>query len=267
MHIIKEKQVPPLRLIRATDHKNDQRKPLIGSDEYYTQVKGYAQQIRGMSDVSEIINMLDVVLSETKGLQLSDEVCAANEQVTLAEEKIGALKNELEQLRELVQTDQMTGALNRRGLNEVFTREAARADRNAQSLSVVMIDLDDFKQINDIYGHQSGDSALMHLVSIAKETLRPSDIIARYGGEEFVVLLPDAEIEAAVSVIHRLQNCLEKKCLVLAKDQSLPFTFSAGVASRSFGENQNSLISRADKALYQAKRTGKNRVVSVSALF
>jgi diguanylate cyclase len=258
---IKQKQKRMLRLVKSTDAIKSEQKPMIDSEDYYKQVERYAEQIRNTSNADEIIRILDVVLSETRGLRFSDEVFAAQEQVKRAEQKIESLKSELEQLRGLVQTDQMTGAFNRRGLDDIFKREAARADRNAQSLGVVLIDLDNFKQINDNFGHQYGDSVLINLVNVAKETLRPSDIVARFGGEEFLVLLPDVEMEDALTIIHRLQNNLAKIFSPQVDTQSIPVTFSAGVALRSFGEHQNSVISRADKALYQAKRTGKNRAI------
>lgn len=263
MQVTKEKK--SLRLIRSIDTVKDpamidRRKSSIGSDEYYKQVEHYAQQIRHTSDVNEIINILDLVLSETRGLQLNDEVHVAQEQVQYAEQKIELLKNEMEQLRELVHTDQMTGAFNRRGLEEIFVREAARADRKELTLCAVLLDLDDFKKINDTCGHQFGDTVLLHLVAVAKETLRPSDIVARFGGEEFVILLPDITMEAAVSVICRLQKTLAKQCLLQPDDQPLSVTFSAGVAIRRFGEHQNTVIKRADEALYRAKHAGKNRV-------
>jgi len=258
---IKQKQKRMLRLVKSTDAIRSEQKPMIDSEDYYKQVERYAEQIRNTSNADEIIRILDVVLSETRGLRFSDEVFAAQEQVKCAEQKIESLRSELEQLRGLVQTDQMTGAFNRRGLDDIFKREAARADRNAQSLGVVLIDLDNFKQINDNLGHQYGDSVLINLVSVAKETLRPSDIVARFGGEEFVVLLPDVEMEDALTIISRLQNNLAKIFSIQVDKQLIPITFSAGIAIRSFGEHQNSVTSRADKALYQAKRTGKNRAI------
>jgi diguanylate cyclase len=263
MQVTKERK--SLRLIRSIDNVKeptmiDRGKSSIGSDEYYRHVEHYAQQIRHTNDVDEIINILDLVLSETRGLQLNDEVDTAQEQVQHAEQKIELLKNEMEQLRELVHTDQMTGAFNRRGLEEIFVREAARADRKDSSLCVVLLDLDDFKKINDTCGHQFGDTVLIHLVAVAKETLRPSDIIARFGGEEFVILLPDITMEAAVSVISRLQKTLAKQCLLQPDDQPLSVTFSAGVAIRRFGEHQNTVIKRVDEALYRAKHAGKDRV-------
>ena len=258
---IKQKQRRLLRLIKSSDATKIDQKSVIDSDDYYQQVERYAEQIRKTSSADEIISILDIVLSETRGLRFSNEVFAAQEQVKLAEQKIESLKSELEQLRGLVQIDQMTGALNRRGLDECFKREAARADRNAQSLGVILIDLDNFKQINDNLGHQYGDSVLINLVTLAKETLRPTDSIARFGGEEFVILLPDVEMEEALTIVHRLQNNLARNSLLQLNDQETPITFSAGVALRTFGEYQYSVISRADKALYQAKRTGKNRAI------
>ena len=258
---IKQKQKRMLRLVKSTDAIKSEQKPMIDSEDYYRQVKRYAEQIRNTNNADDIIRILDIVLSETRGLRFSDEVFSAQEQVKCAEQKIESLKSELEQLRGLVQTDQVTGAFNRRGLDDIFKREAARADRNAQSLGLVLIDLDNFKQINDNFGHQYGDSVLINLVNIAKETLRPSDIVARFGGEEFVILLPDVEMEDALTIIHRLQNNLAKNFSIQVDKQSMPVTFSAGIALRSFGEHQNSVISRADKALYQAKRTGKNRAI------
>ena len=263
MQVIKERK--SLRLIKSIDNVKeptikDRGKSSIDSDEYYRHVEHYAQQIRDTNDVDEIINILDLVLSETRGLQLIDEEHTAQEQVHYAEQKIELLKNEMEQLRELVHTDQMTGAFNRRGLEEIFVREAARADRKELSLCVVLLDLDNFKKINDSCGHQFGDTVLLHLVAIAKDTLRPSDIIARFGGEEFVILLPDITMEAAISVICRLQKTLAKQCLLQPDDQPLSVTFSAGVAIRRFGEHQNTVIKRADEALYRAKHAGKDRV-------
>ncbi|HQU97296.1 MAG TPA: GGDEF domain-containing protein [Nitrosomonas sp.] len=249
-----------LRLVKSSN-PDSERKPMTDSEKYYKQVEQYAEQIRSTRNADEIIKILDAVLSETRGIKFSDEAFAAQEQVKRAEQKIESLKSEIEQLRSLVQTDQMTGAFNRRGLDDIFRREAARADRNAQSLGVVMVDLDNFKKINDCLGHPCGDNVLINLVAVAKETLRPTDVVVRFGGEEFVILLPDVEMDEALTIVQRIQNNLAKSTALSLEDQLMPITFSAGIALRSFGENQHSVISRADKALYQAKRMGKNRAI------
>lgn len=255
-----------LRLIRPVDSAGRSvttkgKKLFIDSVAYYRQIEHYAKQIRRANDVDEIINILDVVLSETRELNFSDEVFAAREQVQQVEKSVVLLKAELEQLRELVHSDQLTGAFSRHGFDEIFVREAARADRSDAPLCVVSLDLDNFKQINDNYGHQIGDSALIRLVAIAKETLRSKDVVARNGGEEFVILLPNVSLKGGMSVIRRLQDNLAKKNLNHSQNKSILITFSAGVVVREFGEHQDSVLNRADKALYQAKHAGKNLVV------
>ncbi|WP_292977531.1 diguanylate cyclase [Nitrosomonas sp.] len=240
------------------------RKPVSGADEYSQQVEQYANRIRETSDINEIIEILDTVMGETRNLRYSNEMYRAQEQVQLAENRIESLKQELEQLREMIHYDPMTGALNRRGLDAVYQREAARADRNENALCAVMLDLDDFKRINDSYGHQFGDDVLVHLVKLAKKSLRLSDVIARYGGEEFVILLPDTTLESAVWVIQRLQNSFLKKALADIDGNAVPIAFSGGIAFRQLHENQKSLLKRADEALYQAKKSGKNRIMIAS---
>lgn len=257
MHAIRKKKL--LRLVKPLAQKK--RETMVDDDpnDYHRQIERYAQQIRQTSNVDEIIRLLDEALLETRALHSHNEVQTAREQVNRAEQKLEALKTELEQLRGLVHADPLTGALNRSGLDEAFAREAARADRHGSPLCVAMLDLDDFKQVNDIHGHQTGDNVLLHLVTRARETLRPSDIIARFGGEEFVVLLPDTGIEAGVAIISRLQHNLAiSPCL--HANQPLSITFSAGIASRARHEQQNAVISRADEAMYRAKQAGKNRV-------
>ncbi len=232
-----------------------------GVSDYCKRIERYARQIRRTDNVNEIIGILDAALLETRALHASDEVRAAWEQVQRAEQKIELLKNELEQLRELVHADPLTGAFNRGGLDEAFAREAARADRRDSPLCVALLDLDDFKRLNDTRGHQAGDNALLHLVNVARETLRPNDIIARFGGEEFVILMPDTGMDSAMSVICRLQHNLATSCL-LHTGRPLPITFSAGVTPRAPCEHQSTVISRADEALYEAKHAGKNRAVA-----
>lgn len=228
-------------------------------NEYYQQVEQIAQRIRKTHDVDEMIKILDTLLNETKGLHGNNEIQSTRE-LRHAENKIESLKYELEELRELVHTDQMTGTYNRRGLDNIFTRESARADRYENALCVVLIDLDDFKFINDTYGHLIGDSALIHFATIAKKTIRPSDVIARYGGEEFLIILPDTRPEEAVWVMQRLQNNLSKDPLLDSEETPIKITFSGGITLRKFQETQNTVIKRADEALYRAKQYGKNRI-------
>jgi len=231
--------------------------------EYSSRIEGYAQKIRQTSDVSDIISLLEDALRETHALHTANEVELVRQQVIHAENRIERLKAELELVNKLVREDQLTGALNRRGLDDALLRESARADRSRASLCIALLDLDNFKRVNDSYGHQAGDAVLVHLVSMVKETIRSNDLIGRYGGEEFMLILPDALIDEAVSVMVRLQRSLEARPLVFGNVQ-LDFTFSAGIALRRPGDSEVTLINQADQALYEAKRVGKNRVIVAS---
>ena len=230
-----------------------------GARDYYRRIEAYAQRIRNTHDVPKIIGILDEALRETQGLAANNDLKLAISRVAQAEREIADLKAELQEANTQVQVDQLTQVLNRRGLDESFARESARSDRHGAPLCVVMIDVDNFKNVNDRYGHQAGDAALVHIASILRRTLRPVDVVARYGGEEFAVLLPDSDEQAALAAISRVQRVLR----TTLPQSSLPMrslTFSAGIARRERGEYQAETVSHADAALLDAKQAGKNRV-------
>jgi diguanylate cyclase len=234
--------------------------------EYHAKIEGYSERIGKTEDVHQINDILADLSKDMRGAQLDmqrlrDELIEARHKVEAAEQKILALEAELEQVSTLVHEDQLTGTLNRRGMEDAFQRELARADRVKSALCVALLDVDNFKKLNDTLGHQAGDEALLHLVSVVKETLRPMDIIARFGGEEFVIILPDAGLDEAITVMTRLQRELTKK-FFLYKNQRVLITFSAGVALRESGEIPNSMIERADRAVYKAKEAGRNLVLA-----
>lgn len=164
------------------------------------------------------------------------------------------------QLREEAIRDPLTGLFNRRYLDETLPRELARAQRDGTPLSLVMLDLDHFKVINDTHGHPVGDAALAALGRLLEQRSRASDVACRYGGEEFVLVLPGATLEQAV----RCAEAWRREAALLsvpAVDAPVRFTFSAGVAQAALGEAAAELIARADQALYTAKHAGRNRVV------
>jgi len=130
-------------------------------------------------------------------------------------------------------------------------------------LSVVLLDIDDFKRLNDSCGHEAGDQALVQVAAVARRTLRPQDVLARIGGEEFVVLLPETALKPALAAMSRLQTMLVASPFTY-RGRKLPLTFSAGIALREAGEPLESLLMRADKALYRAKRAGKNRTCAAA---
>lgn len=250
-----------LRLVtrqRAPQHLRPVAPP-AGTDAYHERITDYARRIRGSRDVDEIIGILDEALRETRALNALDELTHWRKQVAVAENRITTLKDELEAVRGMLREDVLTGALNRRGLDECFVREAARADRNRGVLSVALLDLDNFKRLNDTHGHHVGDHALTKFAAVARKTLRPNDVLSRHGGEEFVILFPDTRLEPALATVARLQSMLAAAPLA-CENASVPLTFSAGVAVRQHAETLEMLLRQADGALYQAKRAGKNRV-------
>lgn len=234
--------------------------------EYHAKIEGYSQKIGRTDNLTELSHILDDIMHDTRVIQASalrshEELVSARKKVDEAEDRIRRLEQELDQVSELMHEDQLTGALNRRGLDEVLDREVKRADRQHGPISVALLDIDNFKQLNDTFGHLAGDHALVHLTGVIKEALRPTDAVARYGGEEFLVILSNTALEEAMATITRLQRELTKK-FFLHNNERMLITFSAGVALRSNEEDAESLIGRADKAMYFAKQTGKNRVVA-----
>ena len=236
--------------------------------DYHEKINNYSRKISEASDKSTLNAILDDVMRDTRdtqsqALRSRDDMIAARRDIQGAEQRIQELEAKLEKVGELVREDQLTGSLNRRGLEDVFERELARADRRHSPLCVAMLDLDDFKRLNDTYGHIAGDEALVYLVRVIKDTLRTMDMIARFGGEEFLIILPDTTIVDAIQTITRVQRELTKR-IFMYNNERLLITFSAGVVLRQDDEDQLSMVKRADAALYQAKRAGKNRVVSAS---
>jgi len=234
--------------------------------EYHTKIAGYSQKVGGADNIAELSHILNDIMHDTRIIQESaqrshEDLVNTRKQANDAEERVRQLERELEEVSEKMHEDQLTGALNRRGLDEALDREIQRAERQKAPVSLALLDIDNFKQLNDTLGHQAGDQALVHLTKVIKEAVRPTDAVARYGGEEFLIIMPDTGLEEAMATVTRLQRELTKK-FFLHDNNRLLITFSAGVALRAEAEDPEELIGRADKAMYHAKQTGKNRVVA-----
>ena len=233
---------------------------------YHDKIERCVEKIGKASDIAELSDVLDEVMRETRVIQLNaqhsrDELKEMRRRVDESEKEVSRLQSELEHASEMVRHDALTGALNRKGMDEVLEREVAHATRHDSALCIAMLDIDNFKRLNDTHGHHVGDDALVHLAHVTRETIRPQDSLARYGGEEFVILLPDTTLNEAVQTITRVQRELTRK-FFLNKNEKLLITFSAGVAEKGYDEPADLALKRADAAMYLAKRSGKNRVVA-----
>ena len=236
------------------------------SSQYSSKIERCAQQLEKAQDLTDIAPVLQEAIQASRSMALdtrraSEELRDLRDRTTHAETEIVRLQQELDQMSQLARHDPLTGALNRKGLDETVEREMARAERQKMAVCVGLLDIDNFKKLNDSHGHEVGDAALKHLADVARASLRPQDSLARYGGEEFVIVMPDTSLDEGVEVLRRVQRELTKS-LFLEGNERLLITFSAGVAERLASETGAETLKRADQAMYLAKRSGKNRVVA-----
>lgn len=235
------------------------------SGEHHRHMEACIKKIESARTISDIAPVIQDALAATRWMSLvsarhHEELSAMKKRAEEAAAEVARLHQALDLASASARHDLLTGALNRKGLEEALAREVARAAHLKSALSIAFIDIDNFKSINDAHGHSFGDDALSHLAQVAREAMRPQDTLARFGGEEFVILMPDTCLEDGVQAIVRLQRALTQRFFV-AGNTRLFVTFSAGVAELGKDEAPMDAIQRADRAMYEAKRTGKNKVV------
>ncbi len=211
--------------------------------------------IKGSRDRQEILRLLSTVVMQAGGIQNTVET--SHKELVETRQALTVMQEELAETRQMLNEDTLTGALNRRGLDQTLVREIARARRSSGKVAVCMVDLDFFKAINDDYGHEAGDQMLIHFTSLTKSVLRQSDALVRYGGEEFTLILPDTDIPGALFVLGRLQQLMQKSPLNF-EGRQINTTFSAGIAGLREDDNGHAMLRRADTALYLAKQSGRD---------
>jgi two-component system, cell cycle response regulator len=235
----------PIILVTARDSTEDKVEGLdAGADDYLTKPVNFPEleaRVRSMLRIKK----------------LQDELDLKNRELEEANRK----------LRKLSITDGLTGLFNHRHVHELLHEEFERSRRSEEPMAVVMMDLDRFKQVNDTYGHPTGDVILFETAQILRETAREIDMIGRYGGEEFMAILPGTDEEEAARFANRCREAVGEHVF---RDESVEvrMTTSAGAASFPFAdvETPDDLIKLADQALYHAKESGRNRVVRCSEL-
>jgi diguanylate cyclase (GGDEF)-like protein/PAS domain S-box-containing protein len=247
------------RVRRAFENGREGRIPLIGRRQHTILAKG---------GEARAIAWTYTLLADDGGRP--SQIVAFGRDVTTerrVHSRLEQAKLELEkanvELARLAATDPLTGLVNRRQADLLFDREVARARRQKSPTSVIMMDIDFFKSVNDTYGHKVGDSVLMHLADRLRSRMRTSDIVARYGGEEFLLILPDTDLDGAATVAEQMRKIIQASPFLHGQTE-IPITVSCGVAVMPPDRDlaNDVLVRMADNALYAAKNRGRNRVVT-----
>lgn len=192
---------------------------------------------------------------------LSDINCPMGQESCPIHKEINQLKDYLVELKKQVRTDSLTGLFNKPYLRDALETELERTSRTHQPTSLIMLDVDHFKKVNDTFGHPAGDSVLQHVARVIKSTLRKIDIPCRYGGEEFAIILPSTPLGIAAMVAERVREFIEKTP-VEEFPTDLSVTASLGVSCYmpQMTASTDALIAQADRLLYKAKAGGRNQV-------
>jgi diguanylate cyclase len=220
----------------------------------------YSKRIEQAEDNETLQESLKGLLLEVKNVEASSTTL--ERRLESANEEVKSLQLKLKEAEQHATTDALTGLWNRRSFEDKLAHHMTRCQQTDGGLSLVMLDIDDFKQVNDTYGHLTGDDLLRIIAKTLKDFVKGKDIVCRYGGEEFVILLPDTPLMGAVTVAenirkHFSQMSWKQKSTGASMGR---VTLSAGVSAARSGETMETFVQRADVALYQSKKLGRNRV-------
>ena len=241
--------------------------------DFFNRIDDFEGKARRSGQLDELRQMVATRLSSLRSVmeekekrdttrigRLEEELDQLRQKINQTTQEAETAKGENQALLAKLSQDPLTGALNRRGLEERLTSEMSRFQRYGRPWSLIMIDIDHFKKVNDTFGHPAGDAVLKELVNRLSPLLRKTDSLARYGGEEFAVLMPETEAENAQGVAQKLRQAIEMTEF-LHRGRDVPVTISLGVSQvREKDLEPQAVISRADKALYAAKKGGRNMV-------
>jgi diguanylate cyclase len=228
---------------------------------YVTSLQDHAKCLRDSSDGDTVMSQVSLILSDTEGVATAMSQLESLLDAQRAE--LDMLRRELEQVREQVFTDALTGLKNRRAFEDLLPKAVLGARRTGAPLSLVLIDIDHFKQVNDRFGHVTGDRVLQGIANAVQNLARETDVASRYGGEEFAIIMPGTTIEDATVLAEQLRVTVSKARVRRTDNEETigKITISAGTASLRPGQEALSLVADADKALYAAKFAGRDRVM------
>ena len=248
----------------------DMRMPGLSGLETLEKLKDFAETadipviiISASNSDDNIIKALDLGASDYVNKPVVYPILAARMRTALRV-KQATLELEVvnQELRRLATTDPLTRLANRRHFFSLAHAEFAKAQRHKRPLSIIMMDVDEFKQINDTHGHAAGDRALDILADCCREAVRESDLVGRIGGEEFAICCPDADLSGATAIAERIRVTCEKRTIHYGQLQ-FNFTVSLGVTTRNSEDDSfEDMLNRADQLLYQAKNKGRNRAIA-----
>lgn len=258
-------------------------KDIIGDEGFYDNLPHYEKTLQGnIVEYRGSFNKLDGSIHHYKATyapiyDASEQVVGitgvvlditSEVEIEFTNQKLKKLNSEFQkaqqELTRLASTDPLTDLYNRRYFSEISESMFKLAARQESDLSVVLLDADNFKRINDTYGHKVGDNVLIKLAEQIRANVRKSDVVCRYGGEEFIVLLPETDLEGAVVVAENIRQHIEQAHVTVNQALDIEFRASLGVACAEFPQEDHieQVIYRADNALYRAKEQGKNQVVA-----
>ncbi|MBN2808164.1 MAG: GGDEF domain-containing protein [Deltaproteobacteria bacterium] len=242
---------------------------LLSSGAFDSGLEICVERLQHARTLNEMQEIRELLLQQTQTLQLRTrqmvvDVQQAREQVSDANKKIEALKVQMEKVKQEIIIDPLTRVYNRRAYDAKIKQELMGYQRYGRPTALLFIDIDHFKQINDSYGHRTGDGVLRILSEVMKKEIREIDVLARYGGEEFALILPHTAYAQALEVAERIRQKVENSRFTF-KGKPFSVTVSLGVGTLQENDTLESYVERVDQALYQAKDGGRNRVVGEAA--
>lgn len=233
------------------------------NQSFYRRVYDHSEKLEEITlldDLKKIKSALETEVSQIRQA-VHDQKKIEHQKIEALAGQVDSLRNELQKTRTQMQTDSLTGVKNRKALDQYLEDMVEQSLMHRRSFALIMFDIDDFKEINDTYGHPVGDRVLVAFAQKCLGMIRSDDFIGRYGGEEFLIILPGASLRNATKKAkHICKSLAETHYAINDKGDTLKVTVSIGVAAMNKNDTSGKIIERADKALYRAKREGKNRV-------
>ncbi|WP_394230677.1 GGDEF domain-containing protein [Shewanella colwelliana] len=232
-----------------------------GTERFSQTLNEFQTDIKSAPDPETLTRLIDTLADEVSEVVNSNQ--DMEKSLIVMSDEVQSLKSEMENLNLVAMTDQLTSLHNRRAFDEEVLEHLQRYKMDAVNSSLLIIDIDKFKNFNDTHGHVIGDKVLAYIALALKQGVRGEDFVARYGGEEFVVLLPDTDHTGALVVAEQLRSRIAEKKLTVGKDKKLSLgaiTVSIGIATLGHDDDRETYFVRADEALYRAKSSGRNCV-------